>query len=161
MTSNPRLLDGIRVVEFCQVAAGPFCGMLLADYGAAVVKIEPPEGDTLRQWPPITDGYSENFASLNRGKRSLALNLKDPVQRARARALCLEADVVIENNRPGAMQRLGLGYGFEELGDSGIPLFFRLRGIGQILPVGHGFPCERVHKVFHRLRLIHRSSSLI
>ncbi len=114
MTSNPRLLDGIRVVEFCQVAAGPFCGMLLADYGAAVVKIEPPEGDALRQWPPITDGYSENFASLNRGKRSLALNLKDPVQLARARALCLEADVVIENNRPGAMQRLGLGWDWFE-----------------------------------------------
>jgi crotonobetainyl-CoA:carnitine CoA-transferase CaiB-like acyl-CoA transferase len=70
--------QGIQVVEFCQVAAGPFCGMLLADFGADVVKIEPPEGDALRQWPPITDGFSENFASLNRGKRSVVLDLKDP-----------------------------------------------------------------------------------
>lgn len=104
------LLEGITVVEFCQVAAGPFCGMLLADYGAQVVKVEPPGGDSLRQWPPISGGYSENFASLNRGKRSVALDLKDPEQREFARGLVLQADVLVENNRPGAMQRLGLGW---------------------------------------------------
>ncbi len=104
------LLAGVKVVEFCQVAAGPFCGMLLGDFGAEVVKIEPPEGDSLRQWPPVTGGYSENFASLNRGKRSIALNLKDPADRDYARQLVLEADVLIENNRPGAMERLGLGW---------------------------------------------------
>jgi len=104
------LLDGITVVEFCQVAAGPFCGMLLADFGAQVVKVEPPDGDSLRQWPPINAGYSENFASLNRGKRSVALDLKDPAQREFARQLVLQADVLVENNRPGAMQRLGLGW---------------------------------------------------
>src|SRR3546814_18509895 len=72
-------LEGVRVIEICNVAAGPFCGMLLADMGADVVKVEPPgTGDTLRSWAPITDGYSENFASLNRNKRSVALNLKDP-----------------------------------------------------------------------------------
>ncbi|HOA93569.1 MAG TPA: CoA transferase [Quisquiliibacterium sp.] len=103
-------LAGVRVVEFCQVAAGPFCGMLLADFGADVVKIEPMEGDTLRQWPPITEGYSENFASLNRGKRSVALDLKRPEDRDLARALVLDADVLVENNRPGVMQRLGLGW---------------------------------------------------
>lgn len=102
-------LSGVKVVEFCQVAAGPFCGMLLADFGAEVVKVEPPEGDTLRQWPPLTDGYSENFASLNRGKRSAALNLKDPAHLALARELVLAADVLVENNRPGVMDRLGLG----------------------------------------------------
>ena len=110
LTSNPPLLSGAKVIEFCQVAAGPFCAMLLADFGADVVKVEPPEGDALRQWPPITEGYSENFASLNRGKRSLALNLKDPADLQRARALVLQADVLVENNRPGAMQRLGLGW---------------------------------------------------
>jgi crotonobetainyl-CoA:carnitine CoA-transferase CaiB-like acyl-CoA transferase len=104
------LLAGLKVVEFCQIAAGPFCGMLLADFGADVVKVEPTEGDALRQWPPITDGYSENFASLNRGKQSLALDLKQPADLARARALVLDADVLVENNRPGAMQRLGLGW---------------------------------------------------
>ena len=105
-----RPLDGVRVVEFCHVAAGPFCGMLLADFGARVTKIEPPDGDAMRQWPPITDGYSENFASINRGKRSAVLDLKNPDDRELARRLVLDADVLIENNRPGVMQRLGLGW---------------------------------------------------
>ncbi len=107
-------LAGIKVVEICHVAAGPFAGMLLADYGAEVVKIEPPEGDTLRQWPPLREAggatFSENFASLNRGKRSIRLDLKQADQLAQARRLIAEADVVVENNRPGVMQRLGLGW---------------------------------------------------
>ena len=111
MSSRESLpLAGVRVVEFCQVAAGPFCGMLLADFGAEVIKVEPREGDGLRQWPPIRNGFSENFASLNRGKRSLVLDLKDPADRDVARALVLDADVLVENNRPGVMQRLGLGW---------------------------------------------------
>ena len=107
-------LSGVRVVEFCQVLAGPYCGMLLADLGAEVIKVEPPEGDMMRQWPPITEGsgggYSENFASINRNKRSVVLDLKDPAQKQAARQLILSADVVLENNRPGVMDRLGLGY---------------------------------------------------
>ena len=103
-------LAGVRVVEFCQVLAGPYCGMLLADLGAEVIKVEPPEGDMMRQWPPISEGYSENFASINRNKRSVVLDLKDPAQKAAARKLILTADVVLENNRPGVMDRLGLGY---------------------------------------------------
>ncbi|MSP76590.1 MAG: CoA transferase [Rhodospirillaceae bacterium] len=103
-------LAGIKVVEFCQVLAGPYCGMLLADMGAEVIKVEPPEGDMMRQWPPINDGYSENFASINRNKRSVVLDLKNPAHKAAARRLILSADVVLENNRPGVMDRLGLGY---------------------------------------------------
>jgi crotonobetainyl-CoA:carnitine CoA-transferase CaiB-like acyl-CoA transferase len=103
-------LSGVRVVEFCSTAAGPFCAMLLSDMGAEVVKIEPPEGDALRQWPPLTEGYSENFASLNRNKKSVALDLKDPAAAALARRIALDSDVVVENNRPGVMDRLGLGY---------------------------------------------------
>ncbi|MDQ7980778.1 CoA transferase [Paraburkholderia sp. SARCC-3016] len=104
-------LQGIRVIEFCNVAAGPYCGMLLADMGADVIKVEHPEGgDTLRAWPPISDGYSENFASLNRNKRSVALNLKDAADIEQAKALIRTAHVLIENNRPGVMDRLGLGY---------------------------------------------------
>ena len=107
----PLPLAGIRVIEICNVAAGPFCGMLLADMGADVVKVEHPEGgDTLRSWPPINDGYSENFASLNRNKRSVTLNLKDPADVALLRQLAAGADVLIENNRPGVMARLGVGY---------------------------------------------------
>jgi crotonobetainyl-CoA:carnitine CoA-transferase CaiB-like acyl-CoA transferase len=104
-------LQDVRVIEFCNVAAGPFCGMLLADMGADVIKVEHPKGgDSMRQWPPLSDGYSENFASLNRNKRSVTLDLKDPTDKARAKELIHSADVVIENNRPGVMDRLGLGY---------------------------------------------------
>jgi len=103
-------LNGIRVIEFCQIAAGPFAGMLLADQGADVIKVESPEGDGMRTWPPHTNGYSENFASLNRNKRSVVFNLKDPGHLAAARKLCISADVVLENFRPGVMPRLGLGY---------------------------------------------------
>jgi len=104
-------LEGIRVIEFCNVAAGPFCGMLLGDMGADVVKVEHPAGgDTLRAWPPMTEGFSENFASLNRNKRSVALDLKDPEHIRAALELIDTADVLVENNRPGVMDRLGLGY---------------------------------------------------
>ena len=103
------LID-IRVVEFCNVAAGPFCGMLLADMGADVIKVEKPGGDDLRHWPPLSEGFSENFASVNRNKRSIVLDLKSNSDVLIAQRLCAKADVIIENNRPGAMQRLGLGY---------------------------------------------------
>jgi crotonobetainyl-CoA:carnitine CoA-transferase CaiB-like acyl-CoA transferase len=106
-----RPLEGIRVIEFCSVAAGPFCAMLLADMGADVIKVENPDGgDSMRQWPPLSDGFSENFASVNRNKRSVTLDLKDPADNRRARDLIRSADVVLENNRPGVMQRLGLDY---------------------------------------------------
>ena len=103
-------LSGVRVLEFCQIAAGPYCGMLLGDMGADVIKIEPPSGDAMRQWPPITNGFSENFSSVNRNKRSIALNLKSSEHLEIARGLVEQADVLVENNRPGVMDRLGLGY---------------------------------------------------
>jgi crotonobetainyl-CoA:carnitine CoA-transferase CaiB-like acyl-CoA transferase len=104
-------LGGVRVVEFCSVAAGPFCGMLLADLGADVIKVEHPSGgDSMRAWPPLTGGYSENFASVNRNKRSVALDLKSSEGHAAAVDLVASADVVLENNRPGVMARLGLDY---------------------------------------------------
>lgn len=103
-------LSGLRVLEFCQVAAGPFCGMLFADMGADVIKIESQAGDSMRQWPPFNNGYSENFASLNRNKRSIALDLKTVEDRDIAVKLAKSADIIIENNRPGVMKRLGLDY---------------------------------------------------
>src|SRR5699024_5533012 len=104
-------LKGITVIEICNVAAGPYCGMLLADMGADVIKVENPQGgDTLRSWAPITQGYSENFASLNRNKRSVTLNLKDKSDLQKLYRLVETADVLLENNRPGVMQRLGLDY---------------------------------------------------
>ncbi len=107
-------LTGVRVVELAHVAAGPFAGMLLADLGADVVKVEPPSGDQMRSWPPLAEAddatFSHNFAAVNRNKRSLVADLKDPTQRDQVRALMAEADVVVENYRPGVLDRLGLGY---------------------------------------------------
>ncbi|HET9663155.1 MAG TPA: CoA transferase [Burkholderiales bacterium] len=104
-------LAGVKVIEFCQVLAGPFCGCLLADMGADVIKVEPPDGgDLMRQWPPLLDGYSQYFASVNRNKRSVVLNLKDDSEKDAARTLVLSADVVIENFRPGVMARFGLDH---------------------------------------------------
>jgi len=133
--SNAKPLQGVRVLEFCQIAAGPFAGMLLADYGADVVKIEPPEGDAMRQWPPVKEGMSENFASLNRGKRSLSLNLKDPKDLARAQALILQADVVLENSRPGVMNRLGIGPDWA-LGQKPGLIYCSISAFGQTGPRG-------------------------
>jgi crotonobetainyl-CoA:carnitine CoA-transferase CaiB-like acyl-CoA transferase len=110
------LLSGIKVVEFGQIVAGPFAGLLLADLGADVVKVEDPDGgDRMRLWPPILRGrdnreYGANFAALNRNKRSVALDLKNPEQNKIAIDLCLTADVVIENFRPGTLARYGLGH---------------------------------------------------
>lgn len=108
-------LEGLRVLEFGHIAAVPFCGMLLADLGADVVKIEAPQGDGLRTWPPIAENaegesFSLNFASLNRGKRSVVADLKNPADLEKVRALCARADVVIENYRPGVLDRLGIGF---------------------------------------------------
>jgi len=103
-------LQGIRVVEFCQVLAGPFAGCLLADMGADVIKVESPEGDLMRQWPPILDGYSQYFASVNRNKRSVVLDLKTDTGRTAARKLALSADILLENFRPGVMAKFGLDY---------------------------------------------------
>lgn len=103
-------LEGVRVVEFCQVLAGPFAGCLLADMGADVIKVEAPEGDLMRQWPPILDGYSQYFASVNRNKRSVVLDLKTEADRAAARQLAQSADILLENFRPGVMAKFGLDY---------------------------------------------------
>ena len=107
---STRPLSGIKVIEFCQVLAGPFCGCLLADMGADVIKVEPPDGDLMRAWPPMVNGYSQYFASVNRNKRSVVLDLKTPDGLANARKLALSGDVVIENFRPGVMAKFGLDH---------------------------------------------------
>ena len=106
-----RALAGIRVVELARVLAGPWCGMTLADLGAEVIKIEPPEGDDTRGWgPPFKDGMSAYFAGCNRNKRSIALDLRDPATRPALEALVRQADVVIENYRTGGAEKLGVDY---------------------------------------------------
>ncbi len=105
-------LDGLKVVEFGVAMAGPFCAMLLADYGAGVVKVERVgEGDDSRGWPPYFAGaLPYYFAAANRNKRSIALDLKSAKGRAIAWRLAAEADVLIDNYRVGALARAGLGY---------------------------------------------------
>ncbi|HEX2277526.1 MAG TPA: CoA transferase, partial [Candidatus Tectomicrobia bacterium] len=96
----PSVLDGVRVIDFGQYIAGPLAGMLLADQGAEVIHVDPPGG-------PVWDTPAN--ATWNRGKRSITLNLKQPDDLATAGRLIESADVLIENFRPGVMQRLGLG----------------------------------------------------
>ena len=110
---NAGALDGITVVDFSRVLAGPYATMMLGDFGADVIKIERPGvGDDTREWgPPYdADGVATYFNAVNRNKRSLVLDLTDPGDVARARELVSRADIVVENFRPGTMEKLGLGY---------------------------------------------------
>ena len=112
MTTHRFPLDGLVVLDLTQIMAGPVCTMLLADMGADVIKIEKPNGgdDTRRMGPPFTGDWASGFLALNRNKRSLGLNLREEAGKQVFRRLLEEADVVVENFRPGVMDRLGLGY---------------------------------------------------
>src|SRR5450756_1551275 len=102
-------LEGIRVLELGNFIAGPFCGMLLGDMGADVIKIErPAKGDQTRAMPPLVNGESASFAALNRNKRSLVLDLKRPEARDIVMRLAADSDVLLENFRPGVMAKMGL-----------------------------------------------------
>ncbi len=106
-----RPLAGIRVIELANFIAGPLAGTLLADMGADVVKVEPPQGDMGRATPPIRNGESVSFVALNRNKRSLVLDLKRPQAIEILRKLAAKSDVFLEAYRPGALDKLGLGAG--------------------------------------------------
>ena len=121
MTSSPtarspsagasKPLEGLRVLDFTRVLSGPYCTALLADLGADVLKVEPPQGDDYRYIGPFyRDGSSALFESVNRGKRSVVLDLSNPVHRDLALDLAAEADVVVENFRPGVADKLGIGW---------------------------------------------------
>ncbi len=107
-------LSGITVIDLSRILAGPYCTMMLAELGARVIKVETPgNGDDARQYGPFINGKSAYFQSVNRGKESIALNLKDDGDREIFGKLLASADVVVENFRPGAMEKLG--YGWEAL----------------------------------------------
>lgn len=103
-------LDGIRVTDFTNVMSGPVCTRLLADMGAEVIKVEPPQGDHSRTRHPIRNGVSIHFGHLNAGKKSIALDLKSPAGKKAALELCKQSDIVVENWRPGVAARLGLDF---------------------------------------------------
>lgn len=136
---NEPPLVGLKVIELGQIAAGPFAGMLLADLGADVVKVERPDGgDGMRSWPPFItnqmgESYSGNFASLNRNKRSITIDFNDPNQLEKLKNLCAEADVLIENYRPGVLKKYMLDY--ENLKDRNPKLVYcSISGYGQTGP---------------------------
>jgi formyl-CoA transferase/CoA:oxalate CoA-transferase len=131
----PTPLDGLVVLDFSHALAGPYCTMLMAQYGAEVFKIESPgEGEVGRSWaPPFTGGEASYFLGINTGKRSLAIDLKKPA----GLALCLDmiqhADVLIENMRPGTLERLGLGYAAARARNSRL-IYCSVSGYGQTGP---------------------------
>ena len=106
----PGPLAGVRVLDFTRVLAGPAAALALADLGAEVIKIEPPAGDETRGFPPIRNGESHYFLAVNRAKKSVVIDLKTPEGVALVKDLAAKSDVVIENYRPGVMDRLGLGW---------------------------------------------------
>jgi crotonobetainyl-CoA:carnitine CoA-transferase CaiB-like acyl-CoA transferase len=128
-------LDGLTILDFTRVLAGPYCTMQLADLGARVIKIEQPgRGDDTRAWgPPFVGGESAYFLSINRNKESVALDLKHSRARGILDSLVARADVVVENFRPGTMERLGLGYDTLAATHSGI-VYCSISGFGQTGP---------------------------
>lgn len=130
----PRPLEGIRILDFSRVLAGPFCTALLADVGAEVIKVEPPQGDDYRHVGPFVGGEGGLFLLMNRGKRSIALDLKSPEGLEIARNLMAKCDVVVENFRPGVAERLGIGYEAAKAINPGI-VYLSISGFGQAGPL--------------------------
>lgn len=127
-------LEGIKVLDFSRVLAGPYCTMLLADMGAEVIKIERPEtGDDTRHFGPFQNGESGYFMFLNRGKKSIEMNLKDTSDRESLMELIKEADIIVENFRPGVMEGLGLDYGTLKKVNEGL-IYCSISGFGQYGP---------------------------
>ena len=145
--SGARPLDGIRVLELGTTIAGPFCGRLLADFGAEVVKVEPPEGDPIRGAGKLFRGESLYAASILRGKRLIAADLRKPEAQAMVKALVPKCDVVIENFRPGTLEKWGLGWAELSRVHPGL-VMVRISGYGQDGPYsarpGYGIVCEAV-----------------
>ena len=133
--SNSRAapLAGLRVLELGQLIAGPTCGALLASFGADVVKVEPPGGDPLRRWRTVGSGASPWWRTLTRGKRWLELDLRTPEDVAKIRQLALGADLIIENFRPGTLERHGLDPADLRRENSAL-IVVRLSGYGQTGP---------------------------
>jgi len=139
-SSSKGALAGIKVVDLARVLGGPFCTQLLADHGAEVIKVEPPTGDETREWgPPFKDGLSAYYSGINRNKRSLGLDVSTPAGREVVLKLLADADVLVENFKPGTLEKWGLGY--EEVLAERFPrlIHARLTGFGADGPMG-GFP---------------------
>ncbi|MEK9724882.1 MAG: CaiB/BaiF CoA-transferase family protein [Rhodospirillaceae bacterium] len=140
-------LVGLRVIEIGSTVAGPFCARLLADFGADVIKVEQPDGDTIRTFAQRRDGRSLYNASIQRGKRIASIDLRTDAGRQLVRRLCEGADIVVENFRAQSLERWGLGYDALSAANPGL-VMVRISGFGQDGPYsersGYGVVCEAV-----------------
>jgi crotonobetainyl-CoA:carnitine CoA-transferase CaiB-like acyl-CoA transferase len=137
----PGALDGLKVIDLSRVLGGPYCGQMLADHGAEVIKVEPPQGDETRAWgPPFDkDGISAYFSGINRNKRTIALDLSKPEGRDVLLKLLAEADVLIDNFKTGTMEKWGIGYADTLSKKFPRLVHARVSGFGADGPLG-GFP---------------------
>ena len=127
---RPGPLDGLLIADFSRVLAGPYCTMLLGDLGATVIKVESPTGDDTRTWaPPVRDGVSTYYLAINRNKRSVTLDLKNPEDLRLAQELADRADVFIENFKPGGLERFDLDYDAIKQRNPGI-IYASISGFG-------------------------------
>jgi formyl-CoA transferase/CoA:oxalate CoA-transferase len=134
MTNSSAPLDGLTVLDFSHALAGPYCTMLMAAYGAKVIKVEGPEGDIGRTWgPPFNGTDASYFVGLNSGKQSLAIDLKTPEGLEVCRKLAAQADILVENFRPGTMNRLGLDYASLSAANPRL-IYVSISGYGQTGP---------------------------
>jgi crotonobetainyl-CoA:carnitine CoA-transferase CaiB-like acyl-CoA transferase len=134
VTDSAPPLKGVTVLDFSHALAGPYCTMLMAAYGAQVIKVEGPEGDIGRTWgPPFYGPDAAYFVGLNSGKQSLAIDLKTPEGLAACRALSEKADILVENFRPGTMNRLGLDYASLSAANPRL-IYVSISGYGQTGP---------------------------
>ena len=135
----PGAMTGLRVIDLTRVLGGPYCTQILSDHGAEVIKVEPPQGDEVRDWgPPFHEDDASYFIGVNRNKRSIALDLAPEGGRAVLLRLLEAADVLIENFKPGSMEKWGIGY---DVLSRAFPrlVHCRVSGFGGDGPLG-GFP---------------------
>jgi crotonobetainyl-CoA:carnitine CoA-transferase CaiB-like acyl-CoA transferase len=139
--ANPGALDGLKVIDLSRVLGGPYCGQMLADHGAEVIKVEPPQGDETRLWGPPFDqeGISAYFSGINRNKRAIALDLSKPEGRDVLLKLLEQADVLIDNFKTGTMEKWGIGYADTLSKKFPRLIHARVSGFGADGPLG-GFP---------------------
>ncbi len=140
IAATPGALAGLKVIDLTRVLGGPYCTMILSDHGAEVIKIEPPQGDEVRDWgPPFHDGDASYFIGINRNKRSIGLDLATPGGKAVLLRLLQGADVLVENFKPGSMEKWGLGYERDLSPDFPGLIHCRISGFGADGPLG-GLP---------------------
>ncbi|MFY9137247.1 CaiB/BaiF CoA transferase family protein [Zwartia sp.] len=151
-TENEGPLAGYTVIELCSTIAGPACARLLADFGAEVIKIEPSDGDPVRNMGSHDGNVSLYATSILRNKQSVSINLRTPQGQSLVRKLIAQADIVVENFRPGTLERLGLDYASLSKDNPGL-VMVRISGYGQTGPYkdrpGYGVTCEAIAGVRH------------